>query len=972
MLKGLSQFNLPELEEKVLAFWRENEIIAKTLSPLKGYPTSPKELRGARKQFVFYEGPPTANSRPGTHHVIGRVLKDLIPRFKTMQGYFVARRAGWDTHGLPVEIEVEKELGIKSKLEIEKFGIAEFNQRAKASVWKYKEEWEKLTERIGFWLDTKHPYSTCENEYIEKLWGVLKKIDERKLLYKGYKVVPWCSRCGTALSSHELAQGYKEVTDTAVYIRFTIHDSRFKNTSFLVWTTTPWTLPGNVALAINPKHTFVKVIDPHKQNCWLIVEERNAERLGLLSELKVQKFKAKDLIGLSYDPLFQVQPLQSEKSYTVYAADFVNADEGTGVVHTAVMYGEDDYQLGVKIGLPQHHTVDEQGRFTNDVSELAGLYGKGKATEEKIIKHLQSKQYLYTREMHTHDYPFCWRCNTPLLYYATDSWFIAMSAMRKELTAANKKVSWMPAHIKEGRFGEWVREAKDWALSRARYWGTPLPIWRCGTCDYYAVVGSVAELKKLGGNAPDDLHRPFIDAVLFPCPKCKGGIMARVKEVADVWFDSGAMPFAAGEYPERYPADYICEAIDQTRGWFYTLMAVGVALGHGAPYKNVVCYSHLLDAQGKKMSKSKGNAVDPWDLVQKYGADAMRWHFYASTIVKEPQRFHEQDIATTARPCITLLYNAYVFLETYDRRISDIPLRTSDVHILDTWIMARLHQTIQETTEYLEKYAISDAAHAIESLINDLSRWYIRRSRKRAEALPVLRHILLEISKLIAPFMPFFAEALYQSLGHRKTNGLAMTPLLESVHLENWPKANQKLINKTLINGMVEVRRLASLALAKRADAKINVRRPLQKIKLRLSSSRQMIAEETRTNKELRQILADEVNVKEVIFDSALQEEVVLDMVITPALREEGLYRELTRMVQGLRQKAGCNPGDRVMVYIDGGIEIQKIIEERMADFMREVNARSVSFQKKDDVVVHGTVDLDSVVLWAGIIAGGN
>lgn len=977
MLKGLKKFNLPELEEQVLQFWRENEILKKSLHGRKD-----------GKQFVFYEGPPTANARPGMHHVVGRVFKDIILRFKTMQGYYVARRAGWDTHGLPVEIEVEKELDLKSKSDIEKFGIAAFNARAKTSVWKYKEEWEKLTERIGFWLDMEHPYITYENRYIEKLWGIFKKIDERKLLYKGHKVVPWCPRCGTALSSHELAQGYREVTDASVYLKFKIQSEKLKNTSMLVWTTTPWTLLGNVALAINPAHSFVRVPDPILPGHFLIVEKMSAERLGLIAGLRTidgscedQLVTAKDLIGLSYEPLFQVQLLQSKKSYKIYSADFVTVSEGTGVVHTAVMYGEDDYELGMNIGLPQYHTVDEAGNFTNDVAGFAGMRVKNKTTEEKIIDYLKTNHYLFKIESYTHDYPFCWRCNTPVLYYATNSWFIKMSALRAELAEANAGVRWVPEHIKDGRFGEWLREAKDWAISRARYWGTPLPIWECDSnakrkaqsakqCDYI-VVESVDELEKLGGKAPEDLHRPFIDTISFPCPQCMKGTMARVKEVMDVWFDSGAMPFASDEYPNRYPADYICEAIDQTRGWFYTLLALGVLMDAGTPYKNVLCYSHLLDTNGKKMSKSKGNAVDPWDLIKKYGIDAVRWYVYTSAIVQEPQKFNEIDVVKSGRGFISLLYNSYIFLETYDgEQSANCKAQSTGKHILDRWIMARLHETIREATDSLDAYHIHDAARAIEALVDDLSRWHIRRSRKRVEALPVLRHMLLEISKLIAPFMPFFAEALYQSLGLRKIDGLAKTTLLESVHLEDWPKLDSKLIDITLINSMAEVRRLASTALAERAEKKINVRKPLPKIKLRLNLPRQMIAEKTQINKELLQILADEINVKEIIFDAGLSQEVELDTEITPILRDEGLYREFMRMVQGLRHKAQYAPQEAARLFIDADIPFQKLVEERKKQLMHDVGAKEIIFGAVHNVDAECQEDFDGVSVRAGINRG--
>ncbi|MEK7114772.1 MAG: class I tRNA ligase family protein, partial [Patescibacteria group bacterium] len=924
MLKGLKKFNLPEVEEKVLEFWKENDIFKKSLA--KNQP-SPR-LRPA-KEFIFYEGPPTANGRPGMHHILTRTFKDIILRYKTMRGFFVPRKAGWDTQGLPIEIEIEKELGLKSKKEIEEYGIAEFNEKAKSSVWKYKDEWEKLTERVGLWLDFENAYITYSNEYLEKLWSVFKKIDKRKLLVKGHKVVPWCPRCGTALSSHELAQGYKEVTDNSVYIKFKIKNpkSNIQNLFILSWTTTPWTLPGNVALAVGKNIDYQKI--KVGEEFFLIAKDRAREVLGenLVFE---EIIKGKDLIGLEYEPLFEVKKIKSDKSYKIYDADFVTTTDGTGVVHTAVMYGEDDYNLGKELGLPQYHTVDKQGRFNNDVPVVGGLKVKEKETEERIFNHLKEKNYLLKIEPYKHEYPFCWRCGTHILYYANDSWFILMSKLRKELIAANEKVNWIPEYLKEGRFGEWLREVKDWAISRERYWGTPLPIWECAKCDEKLVVGSLEELNKFdyhknkywigrhgestsntdgwisgdketdkkseltengvkqieeaakkiqnkgidiiysspflrtkqtaaiykkvlkaeviydkrlaelnggmfngkptedfvnffdhpverftkrplnGEHASDvkkrmmnfikeinrqyvgkniliishgdplwilvsalkglsnetaltqeddhylstgtvkelkfnnwpfnregelDLHRPYIDEIDLACPKCKN-LAKRVKEVADVWFDSGAMPFATGEYPDRYPADYICEAIDQTRGWFYTLLAVGVLMGEDSPYKNVISLGHLLDKNGQKMSKSKGNVVNPWDLINKYGVDVVRWYFYTVNPPAESKKFDEADLGKTYRRFVALLYNSYLFLETYSGGKIDSHFKNFE-NLLDRWIISRLHQTIETVTKKLDKYDIGGAAKEIEFLVDGLSHWYIRRSRKRPEALPV-------------------------------------------------------------------------------------------------------------------------------------------------------------------------------------------------------------------------------------------
>jgi len=958
MLKGLKDFSLPKLEEEVLKFWRENKVFEKSLRQRKG-----------GREFVFYEGPPTANAQPGIHHVLARVFKDIILRYKTMAGFFVPRRAGWDTHGLPVEIEIEKKLGFKNKQEIEKFGIAKFNALAKKSVWEYKKDWEDLTERIGFWLDLEHPYITYENDYIEKLWEIIKEVDKRGLLYKSRKVVPWCPRCETALSSHELAQGYEEVREEAVYMKFKIKDSpasprasRGKQAHYvLVWTTTPWTLPGNVALAINPKHKFVKVPDPQEKGGWIILEKESARRLdSILGDPMSKKLsvniRTSDLLKLEYDSLFKIPALQSPTSYKIYPADFVTADEGTGVVHTAVMYGEDDYQLGKEVGLPNFHTVDEHGRFTKEVPVVGGLAVKAEKTEEKIIEYLKSEGRLLKSELYSHDYPFCWRCQTPVLYYARDSWFISMSKLRKELLAANKKINWIPAHLKEGRFGEWLKEIKDWAISRERYWGTPLPIWSCDnpTSDVPKlnkkclplVIGSLEELKKYGGKAPKDLHRPYIDEVILKCPDC-GGQMRRVREVLDVWFDSGAMPFASGEYPERYPADYIVEGIDQTRGWFYTLLAIGVLMKEGTSYKNVISLGHVLDKQGRKMSKSLGNSVDPWQMNNKYGADVVRWYFYTINPPGEPKRFDEKNLGETYRRFIGLLYNSYLFYETYSDPNDPNKHPNDPKNVLDKWILARLNETIAEAIKRLDEYDIGGAAKLIESLVDDLSRWYIRRSRKRAEALPVLGYVLLEISKLIAPFTPFFAEALFRSiLGTSEVpnidvnNRTSDVQKLKSVHLDDWPKTDKKLIDQKLLEQMAQIRQWASLALAARAEAGIKVRQPLNKLKVK--------SYKLKVNEELLEILADEVNVKEVIFDAEIKNEVELDTKITPELREEGILRELVRMIQDFRKEKKLKPQDKIKLRVALPEEMLGVARKNDERLRKEVGAARIEYKDSD------------------------
>jgi len=1167
MLSNLEKFSLPEIEEKVLKFWQENQIFEKSLKKNKVVAADSNSKKKLKK-FVFFEGPPTANGRPGIHHVLSRSFKDIILRYKTMCGFFVPRQAGWDTHGLPVEIEVEKELGLQSKKDIEKYGIAAFNQKCRESVWRYKTEWEKLTERIGFWLDLKNPYITYQNSYIEVLWWIISQIAKKKLLYKGHKVVPWCSRCGTALSSHELALGYKEVKEQSVYIKFRLKSSsnnkRFKNTYILSWTTTPWTLPGNIALAVNPKADYVKV--RFGGEFYILAKECLSIIDGDYSI--VESYKGRDLVGLSYLPLFSIDKLKDKNSYKIYPADFVTTSEGTGIVHTAVMYGEDDYQLGKKFNLLQYHTVDEQGRFTKDVVGFYGLYVKDRKTEEKIINYLKSKNFLFKTELYAHDYPFCWRCSTPLLYYARDAWFVAMSKLRKKLLEENERINWIPSYLKHGRFGEWLKEIKDWNFSRERYWGTPLPVWVCSNCSYQKVISGVAELEReLGGTknsyilvrhgesesnvkkiiscwpekqkmhltlngikevelqarklkkqfkkidfifASDltrtketaeiisqefggvkiifdkrlrevnfgvfqgrknieyhlnfssdiekfskpvvggeslrdvakrvfefieelerkfkgktfiivsheytiwmlesvmrgwdeekavieknkrkgdfvktgeaikvelrkiprneygfmDLHRPYIDRVFLSCPKC-GSKMVRVKEIVDVWFDSGAMPFASGA---DYPADYIAEGVDQTRGWFYTLLAVGVLLDKGRPYKNVISLGHVLDKNGQKMSKSKGNVVDPWQMINRYGTDAIRWYFYTINSPGEPKKFNETDLAKVLRQFILLIYNSFVFFDIYAKKTPFINIQPKVSNFLDKWILLRLNETISRVTLYLDSYNIAEAAKTIEEFVSDLSRWYIRRSRKRfsiivksdkkelgtkqdyLSASQTLGYIFFNLSKLIAPFMPFFAEALYKSLVKNRFS--------LSVHLENWPDFDLKLKTEDLklLKEMAEIRRLASLVLAKRAEAKIKIRQPLQKLKIKKSK--------TDLRKEILEILKEEVNVKEIELDPKLEEEVWLDTVLTHELREEGWLRELVRLVQDLRQEGKLKPKDKIVLMVELPQELDYLFHKNEKFIKREVNAKIIEYRRSTKFDIELETELDKWPIWLAL-----
>ncbi|MFH1867005.1 MAG: isoleucine--tRNA ligase [Patescibacteria group bacterium] len=930
----------PELEEKILDFWKKNNIFHKSL-----------EKKAPQGRFVFFEGPPTANGQPGLHHVLARAFKDLIPRYKTMQGYFVERKAGWDTQGLPVELQVEKELKFKGKADIEKYGVEQFNEKCKKDVWKYKADWEKLTERIGFWLDLEHPYITYENYYIESLWWIFKKVHQAGLLYKDYKVLPHCPRCGTALSSHEVALGYKSITEQSMYVKFRIknHESGIKNdnTYILSWTTTPWTLPGNVALAIGKNIPYVKVkID---EEYYILAKDR----LVILTQDKfeiVEELSGSQLVGLEYEPLFDIKPLQTETSYKVYAADFVTTTEGTGVVHTAVMYGEDDFVLGTEKGLPKYHTVDENGNFTKEVVKWAGKFVKDSDVERGIINDLQERGLLLKQEMYKHDYPFCWRCSTPLLYYAKPSWFIKMSALRVEMKKANEKINWYPDHIKRGRFGEWLEGVKDWAISRERYWGTPLPIWTCNKCKKIMCVGSLEELAKLAPNHKSrimnhefDMHRPFIDEIIWPC-KC-GGVMKRVPEVADCWFDSGSMPFAQWGYPyladskthlaNSYPADYIAEAIDQTRGWFYTLLAVATLLKKAGvikeipPFKNVICLGHINDKHGQKMSKSKGNVADPWEIINKYGADALRFHFYTANQPGEPKNFDPQAVEEVVKRTFLILMNVLTFYELYKEDAPAPVAAPKSPNILDQWILALLQKLINEVTSNLDKYEVTEAGRKITEFITELSTWYVRRSRDRFKeggddknlARATLGFALRELAILMAPFTPFIAEEVYLQVKGNK----------ESVHLEDWPQS--ATVNDKILNEMGKGRVVVEQALAERAKAG------------RGFSIRQVLGSFATTvaiADEIKEIVVKEINVKEIVHS----DRIFLDTKLDESLKVEGLLREFIRQVNALRKKRKLTIKDRVVLKVSAPDKILKVLKSNEQQVIKSTLSSSIEFKQ--------------------------
>jgi len=1142
-------------EEEILAYWNEHDIFKKTLE--KSF-----DKNQDKGDFIFYEGPPTANGRPGIHHVESRAFKDAIPRYKTMQGYRVARRAGWDTHGLPVELEVEKQLGLTSKKQIEEYGIEKFNAQCRVSVWKYVNEWEDFTKRIGYWVDLEHPYITYHNDYVETLWWVMQQIADKDLLYKDYKVVPWCPRCGTGLSSHELAQGYADVKDLSITAKFELVDE--PGTFVLAWTTTPWTLPGNVGLAVGKKVTYgrFKIQDIGFKNEEFIIAVELAEKVfkGFQYEL-VQEFKGKDLVGKSYKPLFSHFKTLAEKSgvknlenaYKIYAADFVTTTDGTGIVHTAVMYGQDDFVLGNKVGLPKMHLVKEDGTFISGTGFLEGRFVKeetdGKPTLDiDIIKYLQENKTFFNKEKYEHSYPHCWRCKTPLIYYARDSWYINMQAVKDKLISENNEINWEPSHVREGRFGEWLLDVKDWAISRERYWGTPLPIWQAEDGEKI-VIGSYDELKKYtkksgnryfvmrhgegehnvqnvansdpkniynltekgkeqacataqtlkdkgitkifysplprgkqtaeivatelgltekdviqdvrlrelnygtlegkafsefikwrdtsknfytdknsenaesyfeakkrigelwydidtrysnenilfvahgvllesapaiteGADIPRaielfkqakhttgtareivfsrlphnenfelDPHRPFIDSIVL---EHNGKEFHRVKEVIDVWFDSGCMPFAQGHYlgtgELAYPADFICEGMDQTRGWFYTLHAIGNLLGRGKAYKNVISVGLINDEEGQKMSKSRGNTVNPWDAIHMFGVDTLRFWMYSVNAPGEAKNFDEKMIIETQRKVFGLLDNVVKFYELYDDKLqsSGHKLQESE-NILDQWIVERLNQLIELCMKSMDHYQFLEPTRAIRDFIADLSQWYIRRSRDRFKsediqdrnaALVTTRQVLLELAKIMAPFTPFFAEDIYKRVGGER----------ESVHLENWPApgAGHGDRDTQVLKGMEMTRNIISEALEARAHAGIKVRQVLAKLTIKQGLS-----------EEYRALIQDEVNVKEVVLGEAL----LLDTTITPELEAEGNMRELIRAIQDMRKTKGLVQNDRIVLVMQTDEVGKNLVEQFEREIQKTAGVEKFVFQDNDgEEVTVGVIKFKIVI----------
>lgn len=869
MFKAVNpKLDVVSMEDNVLKFWKKQEIFKKTVEQRQGKP-----------EYVFYEGPPTANGRPGVHHVLARAFKDMFPRYKIMRGYHVSRRGGWDTHGLPVEIEVEKKLGFNNKQQIEEYGIDKFNELCKESVFTYIQEWEKLTERIAFWVDLDAAYVTYTNDYIESVWWILKNFWEKDLLYKGYKVVPYCPRCGTPLSDHEVALGYDEATDPSVFVRFPLADK--PDTSMLVWTTTPWTLPANVAVAAHPDVEYVTVERRHNGSTEkLILAKSLLEKVFRGEEVKVlDTFKGKKLKGMKYKPLFTFVPLDKPAHFVVMG-DFVTTEDGTGLVHQAPAFGAEDMEMAKQYDLPVLLTVQPDGTFIPEVTPWRGIFVKD--ADPQIIADLEARGLMFRSEKYVHTYPFCWRCSTPLLYYARESWYIRTSAKKDRLVDLNKTIHWVPDHIRNGRFGNWLENNIDWSLSRERYWGTPLPVWECEECQHRECVGSVKELSEKAGRdlSELDLHRPHVDNVRWKCIKC-GGEMSRVKDLIDVWFDSGAMPYAQWHYPfenrekfeAQYPADYICEAVDQTRGWFYSLHAISTLLNDKVSFKNVICLGHIQDAEGRKMSKSLGNIVQPWDVINVHGADALRWYLFTATPPGQERRFSSDLVGDVIRSFTLTLWNVYSFFVTYANLDKPQGLTVlAPTNDLDRWLLSELNVLVRDVTKAYDEYDVTNATRPVEKFVETLSTWYVRRSRRRfwknesnadkQSAYSTLYTALVTVAKLIAPAMPYMAEELYQNLVRSVDAGAP-----ESVHLVEWPPVMEEFIDESLNTEMELVMKLVSLGHSARQKANRKVRQPLAEAAFSVGNTTERAA--LMKNVE---VVQDELNVKKVrLLDAATE-----------------------------------------------------------------------------------------------------
>ena len=851
--------NFVEREKETLEFWKNNGVFEKTNENTEGKPV-----------FSFYDGPPTANGKPHIGHILTRVMKDIIPRYKIMKGYSVLRKAGWDTHGLPVELEVEKSLGIDGKQEIEAYGIEPFIKKCKESVWKYKGEWERMSDRVGYWVDMDHPYITYDNNYIESVWWSLKEIDKKGLLYRGFKIVPYCPRCGTALSSHEVAQGYKDVKEKSAYVKFALKSQR--NTYFLAWTTTPWTLPSNVALCMNADENYARI--KSGEEYYILADALISAVFEEGTYEKIDVKKGKEYEFVSYEPLFDFYT-GKDKAFYITCDGYVTLTDGTGIVHIAPAFGEDDAKVGRKYSLPLLQMVDEHGRFPQDTGYLSGLFCKD--ADKFILKDLKERNLLFKEQLYEHSYPFCWRCDTPLLYYARKSWFIKTTAFKDLIIRSNDSVNWMPETIRKGRMGNFLENLIDWGVSRERYWGTPLPVWVCEKCGKKHVIGSRKELHELSGCDEDiELHRPYIDKVTFPC-EC-GGVMRRVPEVIDCWYDSGSMPFAQFHYPfenrdlfeKNFPADFISEAIDQTRGWFYVLLAISSVLFEKAPFKSCIVLGHVNDKDGIKMSKHKGNVVDPWSVLDKQGADAVRWYFYTSSAPWLPSRFAPEIASEVQRKFLGTLWNTYAFfvlyaeIDKYDPSLYDIA--NVKLSVMDRWILSELNTLIDFVDKGLDKYNITDTSRAIEKFTDNLSNWYVRRCRERfwgsdmsedkIAAYTTLYTALTTLAKLAAPFVPFITEQIYGNLVLPFYKNVPV-----SVHLTSFPVCDKAFIDTQLGENMDRVINIVSLGRTARNACAIKNRQPLSELLIRADKFDSL-------PEEYLDILKEELNVKKVAFIS--------------------------------------------------------------------------------------------------------
>ena len=873
MYKSISpNLNFVEEEKKIKKFWDDNKIFEKSIdSRAKGEP------------YIFYDGPPTANGKPHIGHVLTRVIKDMIPRYRTMKGKMVPRKAGWDTHGLPVELEVEKMLGLDGKEQIEEYGLEPFIEHCKESVWKYKEMWEDFSKTVGFWADMDNPYVTYHNNFIESEWWALKKIYEKGLLYKGFKIVPYCPRCGTPLSSHEVAQGYKNVKERSAIVRFKVVG---EDACFLAWTTTPWTLPSNVALCVNPDETYCKVKAADGYTYYMAKALLDKVLGGLTKEDApayeiLEEYKGSELEYKEYEPLFDfVKPVcekQNKKGHYITCDGYVTMTDGTGIVHIAPAFGEDDAKVGRRYDLPFVQLVDGQGNLTKE-TPYAGIFVK--KANPIILKDLEEKGLLFAAPKFEHDYPFCWRCDTPLIYYARESWFIKMTAVKDDLIRNNNSINWIPESIGKGRFGDWLQNVQDWGISRNRYWGTPLNIWQC-ECGHMHSIGSIEELKGLSDNCPDniELHRPYIDAVTIKCPKC-GKEMHRVPEVIDCWFDSGSMPFAQHHYPfenkelfeSQFPADFISEAVDQTRGWFYSLLAISTLIFNKAPYRNVIVLGLVQDENGQKMSKSKGNAVDPFEALEKFGADAIRWYFYTNSAPWLPNRFHDKAVTEGQRKFMGTLWNTYAFYVLY-ANIDEFDPTKYDISkcsltVMDKWLLSKLNSMVGTVDENLDNYRIPEAARALQEFVDEMSNWYVRRGRERywVQGLPedkiaaymTLYTALVTTAKAAAPMIPFMAESIYQNLVRSVD---ADAP--ESVHLCDFPTVNTAAIDKELESNMDKVLEIVVLGRAARNGSSLKNRQPLAAMYVKLDGTLDTFYTD---------IIRDELNVKKVVFTNEVDD----------------------------------------------------------------------------------------------------